>query len=79
MFVHVCVCVCVCMCACVRACMCVCVCVCVCVRVCACAWQQEAEQSLANILAENVDKIQLTRRILDLKQVSPRQSVIGNN
>lgn len=33
-------------------------------------WQQEEEQSLVNVLGENVDKMQLTRRILDLKQVS---------
>ncbi len=32
--------------------------------------QQEEEQSLVNVLGENVDKMQLTRRILDLKQVS---------
>lgn len=31
--------------------------------------QQEEEQSLVNVLEENVDKMQLTRRILDLKQV----------
>lgn len=31
--------------------------------------QQEQEQSLANILGENTDKMQLTRKILDLKQV----------
>jgi len=31
--------------------------------------QQEREQSLANILGENTDKMQLTRKILDLKQV----------
>jgi len=30
---------------------------------------QEREQSLANILGENTDKMQLTRKILDLKQV----------
>lgn len=30
---------------------------------------QEAEGSLANVLKENADKMQLTRRILDLKQV----------
>ncbi|XP_016133261.1 uncharacterized protein [Sinocyclocheilus grahami] len=30
--------------------------------------QQEQEQSLANILGENTDKMQLTRKILDLKQ-----------
>ena len=56
-----------------------CVCVCVRVRVCISVWKQEAEQSLSNILAENVDKMQLTRKILDLKQVSPRQIVVGNN
>lgn len=33
-------------------------------------YQQEEEQSLVNVLGENVDKMQLTRRILDLKQVS---------
>ncbi|XP_078145041.1 spectrin beta chain, non-erythrocytic 5 [Centroberyx gerrardi] len=35
------------------------------------AWikeKQEEEQSLVNVLGENVDKMQLTRRILDLKQ-----------
>ena len=32
--------------------------------------QQEEEHSLVNVLRENVDKMQLTRRILDLKQVS---------
>lgn len=32
-------------------------------------FQQEEEGSLANVLKENVDKMQLTRRILDLKQV----------
>ncbi|XP_031434786.1 spectrin beta chain, non-erythrocytic 5 isoform X7 [Clupea harengus] len=35
------------------------------------AWikdKQEEEQSLANLLGENIDKMQLTRRILDLKQ-----------
>lgn len=32
--------------------------------------QQEEEQSLGNVLGGNVDKMQLTRRILDLKQVS---------
>ncbi|XP_076599688.1 uncharacterized protein mymx isoform X3 [Chaetodon auriga] len=35
------------------------------------AWikeKQEEEQSLVNVLEENVDKMQLTRRILDLKQ-----------
>lgn len=32
--------------------------------------QQEEEQCLVNVLGENVDKMQLTRRILDLKQVS---------
>uniref|UniRef100_A0A3Q3MIK4 Uncharacterized LOC113131773 n=1 Tax=Mastacembelus armatus TaxID=205130 RepID=A0A3Q3MIK4_9TELE len=35
------------------------------------AWikeKQEEEQTLVNILGENVDKMQLTRRILDLKQ-----------
>ncbi|XP_052006595.1 uncharacterized protein LOC127660426 isoform X1 [Xyrauchen texanus] len=35
------------------------------------AWikeKQEEEQSLANILGENIDKMQLTRKILDLKQ-----------
>ncbi|XP_059421661.1 spectrin beta chain, non-erythrocytic 5 isoform X4 [Carassius carassius] len=35
------------------------------------AWlkeKQEQEQSLANILGENTDKMQLTRKILDLKQ-----------
>ncbi|XP_029962770.1 uncharacterized protein mymx isoform X3 [Salarias fasciatus] len=35
------------------------------------AWikeKQEEEQSLVNVLRENVDKMQLTRRILDLKQ-----------
>ncbi len=31
--------------------------------------QQEQEQSLASILGENTDKMQLTRKILDLKQV----------
>lgn len=31
--------------------------------------QQEEGQSLVNVLGENVDKMQLTRRILDLKQV----------
>ncbi len=31
--------------------------------------QQEQEQSLAGILGENTDKMQLTRKILDLKQV----------
>ncbi|XP_061601923.1 spectrin beta chain, non-erythrocytic 5 isoform X6 [Cololabis saira] len=30
--------------------------------------KQEEEQSLLNVLGENVDKMQLTRRILDLKQ-----------
>ncbi|KTG03966.1 hypothetical protein cypCar_00017230 [Cyprinus carpio] len=30
--------------------------------------QQEQEQSLASILGENADKMQLTRKILDLKQ-----------
>uniref|UniRef100_A0A3Q4N410 Si:ch1073-268j14.1 n=1 Tax=Neolamprologus brichardi TaxID=32507 RepID=A0A3Q4N410_NEOBR len=30
--------------------------------------QQEEEQCLVNVLGENVDKMQLTRRILDLKQ-----------
>lgn len=33
-------------------------------------FQQEEEQSLVNVLEENVDKMQLTRRILDLKQVT---------
>ncbi|XP_055026003.2 uncharacterized protein mymx isoform X4 [Misgurnus anguillicaudatus] len=34
------------------------------------AWikEKEEEQSLANILGENIDKMQLTRKILDLKQ-----------
>ncbi|XP_031434780.1 uncharacterized protein LOC105890947 isoform X2 [Clupea harengus] len=34
------------------------------------AWikDKEEEQSLANLLGENIDKMQLTRRILDLKQ-----------
>lgn len=32
--------------------------------------QQEEEQSLVNVLEENVDKMQLTRKILDLKQVT---------
>uniref|UniRef100_UPI0037E6FFC5 spectrin alpha chain-like n=1 Tax=Semicossyphus pulcher TaxID=241346 RepID=UPI0037E6FFC5 len=34
------------------------------------AWitEKEEEQSLVNVLGENVDKMQLTRRILDLKQ-----------
>ncbi|XP_026211055.1 uncharacterized protein LOC113158924 isoform X3 [Anabas testudineus] len=35
------------------------------------AWikeKQEEEQSLVNVLGENVDKMQLTRRLLDLKQ-----------
>lgn len=35
------------------------------------AWikaKQEEEQSLVNLLGENIDKMQLTRRILDLKQ-----------
>lgn len=32
-------------------------------------FQQEEEGSLMNILKENVDKMQLTRRILDLKPV----------
>jgi len=32
--------------------------------------QQEEEQSLVDVLGGNVDKMQLTRRILDLKQVS---------
>ncbi|XP_041921451.1 uncharacterized protein LOC121685166 isoform X3 [Alosa sapidissima] len=34
------------------------------------AWikEKEEEQSLANLLGENIDKMQLTRRILDLKQ-----------
>ncbi|XP_056326646.1 spectrin beta chain, non-erythrocytic 1 isoform X6 [Danio aesculapii] len=35
------------------------------------AWikeKQEQEQSLANILGENIDKMQITRKILDLKQ-----------
>ncbi|KAG7260317.1 hypothetical protein CRUP_036672 [Coryphaenoides rupestris] len=32
--------------------------------------RKEAEQTLANILAENVDKMQLTRRILDFKQLN---------
>lgn len=32
--------------------------------------QQEEEQSLVNVLEENADKMQLTRRILDLKQVT---------
>jgi len=31
--------------------------------------QQEEEQSVVDVLGENVDKMQLTRRILDLKQV----------
>lgn len=31
--------------------------------------QQEEEPSLVKVLGENVDKMQLTRRILDLKQV----------
>uniref|UniRef100_A0A3P8UG31 Si:ch1073-268j14.1 n=1 Tax=Amphiprion percula TaxID=161767 RepID=A0A3P8UG31_AMPPE len=35
--------------------------------------QQEEEQSLVNVLGENVDKMQLTRRILDLKQLQDEQ------
>lgn len=35
-----------------------------------CVCQQEEEQSLVNVLEENVDKMQLTRKILDLKQVT---------
>lgn len=34
-----------------------------------CVLQQEEEQWLGDILGESVDKMQLTRRILDLKQV----------
>ncbi|XP_034040277.1 uncharacterized protein LOC117522969 [Thalassophryne amazonica] len=39
------------------------------------AWikeKQEEEQRLVNVIAENVDKMQLTRRILDLKQDEQR-------
>uniref|UniRef100_A0A3B4TFM8 Si:ch1073-268j14.1 n=1 Tax=Seriola dumerili TaxID=41447 RepID=A0A3B4TFM8_SERDU len=36
-------------------------------------YQQEEEQSLVNVLGENVDKMQLTRRILDLKQLQDEQ------
>uniref|UniRef100_A0A3Q3GK68 Spectrin beta chain, non-erythrocytic 1-like n=1 Tax=Labrus bergylta TaxID=56723 RepID=A0A3Q3GK68_9LABR len=35
--------------------------------------RQEEEQSLVNVLGENVDKMQLTRRILDLKQLQDEQ------
>ena len=35
--------------------------------------QQEEEPSLVNVLGENVDKMQLTRRILDLKQVRAKE------
>lgn len=38
--------------------------------------QQEEEQSLVNVLGENVDKMQLTRRILDLKQVSVAKELL---
>lgn len=41
--------------------------------------QQEEEQSLVNVLEENVDKMQLTRRILDLKQVTIKAAKMLNS
>lgn len=41
--------------------------------------QQEEEQALVNVLEENVDKMQLTRRILDLKQVGLKTLQTLNN
>lgn len=38
-------------------------------------FQQEEEQSLVNILGDSADKLQLTRRILDLKQVSNKSII----
>lgn len=41
--------------------------------------RQQEEQSLVSVLGENIDKMQLTRRILDLKQVSAAKEQENNS